>query len=196
MPYLKIEDRRAASRRHYDRNSTSMKDRAAVQREIARQRNREYIAAIKSAAPCADCGISYPPYIMQFDHCGEDKDRDVASLAGAPVSIKRLQAEINKCEIVCANCHAERTYLPTSSMSASRTTCPHFATEGIITEEARRKRRRCAILALGATKPANLLAVLGSRAVVKARAECGIQGTKLAAPLRLPSLRRSTARRL
>jgi hypothetical protein len=164
MPYLKIEDRRAASRRHYDRNSTSMKDRAAVQREIARQRNREYIAAIKSAAPCADCGISYPPYIMQFDHCGEDKDRDVASLAGAPVSIKRLQAEINKCEIVCANCHAERTYLrrassdssqgdgsvtrqqwagdnrilaPTSSMSASRTTCPHFATEGIITEEAR-----------------------------------------------------------
>lgn len=110
MPYIRVADRRAASRRHYDRNSGSMKRRAAVHREEARQRNREFIAQVKTSAPCADCGVSYPPYVMQFDHFGEDKDRAVATLAGAPVSLKRLQTEIDKCELVCANCHAERTY--------------------------------------------------------------------------------------
>lgn len=110
MPYTSTVDRRAASRRHYERNAAAMKERAAVHREAMRERNRVYVAEIKRVAPCADCAISYPPYVMQFDHFGEDKDRDVASLAGATVSLARLKAEIAKCQVVCANCHAERTY--------------------------------------------------------------------------------------
>jgi hypothetical protein len=87
-----------------------MKQRAAVHREEARQRNREYVMGIKDDAACTDCGIGYPHYVMQFDHLGEDKDRAVATLAGAPVSLDRLKAEIAKCGLVCANCHAERTH--------------------------------------------------------------------------------------
>ena len=47
---------------------------------------------------------------MQFDHLGQDKDRDVAALVLSPVSLARLETEIAKCEVVCANCHAERTH--------------------------------------------------------------------------------------
>lgn len=97
-----------------------MKQRAAVHREIARQRNRDFVAAAKTDVPCADCSVVYPHYVMQFDHLGDDKDRDVATLALAPVSLTRLQAEIDKCEIVCANCHAERTYRRRTEVKVAR----------------------------------------------------------------------------
>jgi hypothetical protein len=47
---------------------------------------------------------------MQFDHRpGEGKSFDVAS-AVRGYSRKRILAEIAKCDLVCANCHAVRTY--------------------------------------------------------------------------------------
>jgi hypothetical protein len=59
--------------------------------------------------PCADCGETYPPYVMDFDH-RRDKLCNVAVLVHANVTLKRLKAEIAKCDIVCANCHRERTH--------------------------------------------------------------------------------------
>lgn len=47
---------------------------------------------------------------MQFDHINDDKDDCVARIANACYSLARLQREIDKCELVCANCHAVRTW--------------------------------------------------------------------------------------
>lgn len=70
---------------------------------------RDYVNACKSRA-CLDCGIRYPPYVMQFDHVRGRKVKAVATLARDSVSIDRLSAEMAKCDVVCANCHAERTH--------------------------------------------------------------------------------------
>lgn len=71
-------------------------------------RNREYLDKAKEG-PCVDCGVQYPPYVMDFDHVrGEKKDK-VSNVARS-ASIERLQAEIDKCDLVCANCHRERTH--------------------------------------------------------------------------------------
>lgn len=69
--------------------------------------NRAIIRAAKSA-PCADCRQSYPYYVMQFDHLGE-KNFNIGTI-GPTGSRKRLLAEIAMCDVVCANCHAERSY--------------------------------------------------------------------------------------
>jgi hypothetical protein len=45
---------------------------------------------------------------MDFDHTG-DKVANIAVLIRKPVSRKKLDAEIVKCEIVCACCHRLRT---------------------------------------------------------------------------------------
>lgn len=59
--------------------------------------------------PCFDCGKQYSPWVMQFDHRpGETKLFNVAEKATVPND--RLLSEISKCDIVCANCHAERTW--------------------------------------------------------------------------------------
>ena len=61
--------------------------------------------------PCADCGQSFPPWVMDFDH--RDPKLKSFSLAAGKALLKSreiLLAEIAKCDIVCANCHAMRTY--------------------------------------------------------------------------------------
>lgn len=72
------------------------------------QRNRNIIIRAK-AVPCADCGVRYPPYVMDFDHVRGDKVDLVPRMAVRPVSLLHLLREIAKCEVVCANCHRLRT---------------------------------------------------------------------------------------
>lgn len=60
--------------------------------------------------PCADCGGRFHPVAMHFDHRpGTVKEFDVG-WAVRGYSRRRILAEIEKCDLVCANCHAVRTY--------------------------------------------------------------------------------------
>ena len=77
-----------------------------------RRRLMKYVDDLKSQTPCADCGARYPSYVMDFDH--RDGTQKVDTICrGVRIrgwGPKRLDAEIRKCEIVCANCHRERTH--------------------------------------------------------------------------------------
>lgn len=76
-----------------------------------RSNYRKHIQEVKSSNPCADCGVSYPPHVMDFDHLpGEDKKFNISSQLGNMSNFEVLKAEIAKCEVVCANCHRQRTW--------------------------------------------------------------------------------------
>jgi len=60
-------------------------------------------------APCTDCGTTYPPECMDFDHLSDDKIENVSRMVYGSYSLAALTSEINKCELVCANCHRIRT---------------------------------------------------------------------------------------
>ena len=70
----------------------------------------QYLKDLKEKNPCMDCKISYPYYMMDFDHVRGTKQANVAELINT-LSKKRLDAEIAKCEIVCSNCNRARTYI-------------------------------------------------------------------------------------
>jgi len=74
-----------------------------------KRRLRSIIQEIKNV-PCADCGVKYPPYVMEFDHVRGEKVRDISNMVSESVQIEKLLEEIEKCEVVCANCHRERTF--------------------------------------------------------------------------------------
>ena len=60
--------------------------------------------------PCLDCGLRFPSYVMQSDHRdSSDKRYTVTRMIGRAGRAKILE-EAAKCDIVCANCHRERTY--------------------------------------------------------------------------------------
>lgn len=79
-------------------------------RNLADSRRRERVPIIREAKdrPCADCGVQYPYYVMQFDHVRGEKRFNLGG--GWNNSIEAIKEEIEKCDVVCANCHAERTY--------------------------------------------------------------------------------------
>lgn len=94
------------SKSHYDKNKPYYYSK--VQKD--RQRNKEYVKAARNK-PCTDCGVNYPWYIMDFDHLeSSTKVIDVCSMVNRAYSIENIQKEIDKCELVCANCHRARTY--------------------------------------------------------------------------------------
>lgn len=62
------------------------------------------------ARPCTDCGVSYPWYVMEFDHL-RDKEMDISKMMRRRMAWDKIEAELAKCELVCANCHRERSYL-------------------------------------------------------------------------------------
>jgi len=75
----------------------------------SRQRRREFIDKLKDV-PCVDCRVKYPSYVMDFDHVRGEKVMDISDMIGVAVSMEKLLDEIAKCEVVCSNCHRERTH--------------------------------------------------------------------------------------
>lgn len=108
MPHADPDAKRAYARRHYEENCDAYKQRARAHAVLMRARVRELVREAKSR-PCADCGVSYPFYVMQFDHLF-DKEFNIGDAIRRSYGVKRVLAEIAKCEVVCSNCHAERTY--------------------------------------------------------------------------------------
>lgn len=83
--------------------------RVAVRGAEWRRMASDIIAWYKDQ-PCTDCKRRYPPYVMDFDHRdGNTKVNNVAGMRGWP--LKKLVAEIEKCDVVCSNCHRIRTHL-------------------------------------------------------------------------------------
>lgn len=119
------EERRQYQRRWRERHpgyalKAAHKHRRNLPDEVRKERDREarqkrhaakkaYVDELKAATPCADCGQNFPPYVMDFDHLG-DKVDNVSVLLTKACGLEKIKAEIAKCEIVCANCHRERTH--------------------------------------------------------------------------------------
>lgn len=102
------KNRERLHKQENDRLRGSKQRSATLQRYASKRRQ---FTDQQKARPCADCGIQYPPYVMHFDHRpGETKIANVSSAQVLLGTMERLMAEIAKCDVVCANCHAERTH--------------------------------------------------------------------------------------
>lgn len=66
---------------------------------------KTYTNKLKSK-PCTDCKQTYPPCVMDFDHVRGVKIKPVSDFLS---SFKAIDEEIEKCELVCSNCHRIRT---------------------------------------------------------------------------------------
>ena len=105
-----------ATGQHWCRDcfSAYFRERGARHREqsaAARRRRREaaraFIREHLAEHPCADCGEE-DLLVLEFDHHRGEKDQEIARLlAGA--RLERLRREVERCEVVCVNCHRRRT---------------------------------------------------------------------------------------
>jgi hypothetical protein len=79
-------------------------------KRIKKQLAKNWVHQYKvNHSACADCGVSYPPYVLDFDHL-KDKSFGISRALQLGLELDKIKQEVKKCEIVCANCHRIRTY--------------------------------------------------------------------------------------
>lgn len=71
-------------------------------------RNRHHLLEYLQTHPCVDCGEP-DPIVLEFDHVRGTKDFNLAEAPFLKTSVERIDEEISKCEVRCANCHARVT---------------------------------------------------------------------------------------
>lgn len=81
-----------------------------------KQQFKKRLVEIKEASGCVDCGIKNH-IVLDFDHL-RDKKYNVSRMIHDGFSWKSILKEINKCEVVCANCHRIRTHNRLTHQSA------------------------------------------------------------------------------
>ena len=104
MSYKDPEKQQDYQQTHYESNKDLYKKRATA----SRRRSKDVINKLKEV-PCVDCKNQFPHYVMQFDHIKNNKVASVSKLVRER-GLKYAIAEVAKCEVVCANCHAIRTW--------------------------------------------------------------------------------------
>lgn len=74
------------------------------QAKAARQSKYEWVNNLKASLKCAKCGEAHPA-CLEFHHRDRKDKRATISLVIWRWSRKRLMAEIEKCDVLCSNCH-------------------------------------------------------------------------------------------
>lgn len=100
-------------KRQYNEKNREKNLAYAQKRQAERQ---EFLNKIKDV-PCKDCGETFPPYCMDFDHTQGVKEGNISEMKS--YSIEKILAEVAKCDIVCSNCHRIRTFNRNNQLSGA-----------------------------------------------------------------------------
>lgn len=93
---------------HYAANTEARIAHSAETTAAHRKTVKEFLAELKRVS-CADCGVAYISPVMEFDHVRGTKSFNL-SKAGR-YGWAKINEEVAKCDVVCANCHRIRTVL-------------------------------------------------------------------------------------
>lgn len=106
-------------KKFYKANKKSELSRVRRGRKARTEKAIEYVNAIKAAGRCSDCRRKFPPVAMDFDHVYGKKTKEIAILVGWGTPVDKIKKEIDKCELVCANCHRIRSFTKDTHNRAS-----------------------------------------------------------------------------
>ena len=98
MPYKDPEKRKAYQQKWHSENKRPKSEQTSWLK-------RKKMVADAKDKPCAYCNVKYDPCVMDLHHIDPlVKDNQVSHLMKSS-SYGKLQEEIDKCVVLCANCH-------------------------------------------------------------------------------------------
>jgi len=111
MPYKNVDEQReynrAYGRDYYKRNRQHLLSKQAEKNKKLREKQRRWLIDYKRGLACVRCGENYPA-VLQFHHRNhEEKEFEIGLYTALGFSKARLLAELEKCDVLCANCHAK-----------------------------------------------------------------------------------------
>lgn len=93
--------------RHFSGTSGPSNVSANARKRTRVSTNRALLAKLKTLQGCAVCGYTRSSWALAYHHTGSNKSASVSRLVRDGRSWERIVLEIQKCELLCANCHAE-----------------------------------------------------------------------------------------
>ncbi len=86
-------------------NDPEYKARHLANKQKRHDENKRLLTELKESAPCVSCGEFQPAFCMDYHHLDPTlKHKGVAQMI-TDNSWKRIEEEISKCVLLCANCH-------------------------------------------------------------------------------------------
>lgn len=113
MPFKDPAKRKEYQRRYHEKWYAQHRDERKQQVRERRQRIKKEIENLKREKSCADCGLSgeIATWALEFHHIDENtKHMNISHMVCNGYSIKRIKEEMEKCEVLCSNCHRTRHY--------------------------------------------------------------------------------------
>ncbi len=104
-----LEKHKIAKREWWLRNREISSERDKKNKIKMNRKAIDFVRKVKST-PCADCGVKYPYYVMDFDHRDRNNKHYAISSMLYNYGVDKIRIEVEKCDVVCANCHRERTW--------------------------------------------------------------------------------------
>lgn len=95
-------------KKYYATNLQEYKARSTARRNRIKQENVEFLLEYFETHPCVDCGEA-DPVVLDFDHVRGKKSDHIGGLMAKNKRVADLKAEIEKCDVRCANCHRRKT---------------------------------------------------------------------------------------
>ena len=87
------------------------KETLYAKQEELRVRMRQHVLQYLIDNPCVECGES-DPRVLDFDHLDPStKKYNIARMLSGHAGWKKIMSEIEKCRVLCANCHRKHTYV-------------------------------------------------------------------------------------
>jgi hypothetical protein len=108
------EEEREAKRK-YDREYWANRSPEQRERKQSQQdkRRRDAVLAVKDykeSKGCLECGEK-DPIVLELDHRDPSvKKFNVSDATRRGFSMKNIMLEVEKCDVLCANCHRRRTH--------------------------------------------------------------------------------------
>lgn len=90
-------------------NKTSRERYLISKDEVRRRTEKKQKAVDYLGGHCWDCGESYPLCVYDFHHI-DPKTKDISPAKALSQTWDRLILELDKCALLCANCHRQRHF--------------------------------------------------------------------------------------
>ena len=101
MSKLTAEQRKEHNRTYYQKNKEKFRLRDTHYKAIL----RDYVWSVKTNNACVICGETHPA-TLDFHHRDPNSKIDtIAMMIVNGVALDKVKKEIEKCDIICSNCH-------------------------------------------------------------------------------------------
>lgn len=105
------------------------REKTVTRTRESRNNIRKYIQEVKQGQVCVDCKEDYPYWMLEFDHTSDDKLFTIGRFQGFTSDLEKVKLEIEKCDIVCSNCHKNRTHARRTAIANTTLDVEKFYTE-------------------------------------------------------------------